>query len=118
MDVYGQLSHSRSNIATVNVVVSLLRSCYEYNKLSGKPKLKVFILVPSKDQQIIYQERMLRLAQILVCHTDELANTSTIDEFQGRGGSVVILGRVRTKGLGFLEQEPNATIFCLFVCFI
>lgn len=81
IDVCGQLSHSRLNIANVNVVVSLPRSWYEYKKLSVKPKLKVVILVPYKDQMVLHQERMLRLAQSLGCRTDKLVETSTIDGF-------------------------------------
>ena len=110
MDVCGQLSHSRSNIANVNVVVSLLRSWYGYKTSSGIPELQVVILVPYKDQKILYQERMLRLAQSLGCRTDELAEVSTIDGFQGREGSVVILDLVRTRGLGFLEDEARITV--------
>ena len=53
---------------------------------------------------------MLRLAQELGCHAEDLADTLTIDGFQGRGISVVILNLVKTESLRFLEQEPRATV--------
>lgn len=46
---------------------------------------------------------MLRFSKSLGCRTDELVETSTIDDFQDRKGSIVILDLVKTKGLGFLE---------------
>lgn len=52
---------------------------------------------------------MLRLAQSLGYRTDELADTSTVDGFQGREDSVVTLDLVRTRRLGFLEQELGTT---------
>ena len=109
-DVRGQLSCPWSNTANVNVVASFLFSWYKYAQSRLKPKLKVVILVPYKDQKILYQERMLRLAQTLGCPAEHLADISTIDGFQGRESSVVILDLVRTKNLGFLEQEPRATV--------
>ena len=53
---------------------------------------------------------MLQLAQTLGCSAEHLADILTIEGFQGRESSVVILDLVRTKNLGFLEQEPRATV--------
>ena len=110
IEICGQLSHSRSNIANVNVVVSHLRFWYGYKTLSEIPEFQVVILVLYKDQKIFYQKRILRPAQSLGWRTDEPAEVSTIDGFQDWEGSMVILDMLRTRGLGFLEDEAYITV--------
>lgn len=110
VDVCGQLSRSRPNTANVNVCRFSSILLVRYAQSCQKPKRRVLVLVLYKDQKILYQERLLRLTQKLGCHAEDLADTSTIDGFQGRESSVVILDLVRTEGFGFLEQEPHATV--------